>query len=422
MTASPAVVAYHVRSGITGLNVVTGALGVDPVTAAADVHFVRNPDEMAARLDALAAAGRPAVAAWSFYSTDFTRMAADLAAVRARTAAPALHVAGGVHATSEPLATLRAGFDLVAIGEGEATLVALVAALATGGDPRAVRGLGYLDGGGALHTTGTADRRPLDAFPPFNPRAGRWNAIEITRGCIYACSFCQTPFMFKARFRHRSIPDVVHWVRAMVEQGGRYVRFLTPTALSYGSQDESVDLAAVDALLGAVRAALPAGGKLYFGTFPSELRPEHVTPEAMAVLARWVDNRHLVLGGQSGSARVLAAMRRGHSVDDVERAVAVAVAAGFVPDVDLLLGLPGEDPADQALTMQLAERLTRAGARIHSHAFMPLPGTPLKDAPPAPITPAVADALERLEGRARSYGQWRQQEARAAELVQLRRR
>ncbi len=420
---APAVVAYHVRSGIVSLNVVTGALAAADDTAATDVHFVRSPNEMAATITALAAAGRPVLAAWSFYSTDFTRTAADLARLRASTpAGAALHVAGGVHATSEPAATLRAGWDLVAIGEGEATLVALVRALAAGESPRAIAGTAHLAANdGALTTTGAAPRLPLDTFPPFNARDGRWNAIEITRGCIYACSFCQTPFMFKARFRHRPVDDVVRWVRVMVEQGGRYVRFLTPTALSYGSPDERVDLAAVDALLGAVRAALPAGGKLYFGTFPSELRPEHVTPEAMAVLARWVDNRHLVLGGQSGSPRVLAAMRRGHDVAAVERAVAVAVAAGFVPDVDLLLGLPGEEPDDQALTMQLARRLTDAGARIHSHAFMPLPGTPLKDAQPAPIVPDVAAALTALEGRAATYGQWRAQTTAAAELVQLRR-
>ncbi|HUQ08153.1 MAG TPA: TIGR04013 family B12-binding domain/radical SAM domain-containing protein [Kofleriaceae bacterium] len=431
----PAVVAYHVRSGIVSLNVVTGALAAASDTADTDVHFVRNPDEMAATLTALAAAGRPALAAWSFYSTDFSRTAADLARVRAATAATVapgavLHVAGGVHATSEPAATLRAGWDLVAIGEGEATLVALVRALAAGTSPRAVAGTAHLAApafgapvsrDGELITTGAAPRLPLDTFPPFNVRDGRWNAIEITRGCIYACSFCQTPFMFKARFRHRPVDDVVRWVRVMVEQGGRYVRFLTPTALSYGSQDERVELAAIDALLGAVRAALPAGGKLYFGTFPSELRPEHVTPEAMALLARWVDNRHIVLGGQSGSTRVLAAMRRGHDVADVERAVAVAVAAGFVPDVDLLLGIPGEDADDQALTMQLARRLTDAGARIHSHAFMPLPGTPLKDAQPSPIAGDVAAALTALEGRAATYGQWRAQTSAAAELVQLRR-
>jgi B12-binding domain/radical SAM domain protein len=424
VTVRPAVVAYHVRSGIVGLNVVTGALAANADTADIDVHFVRNPDEMAATITAVAAAGHPVLAAWSFYSTDFTRTAADLAHVRANTTpTAALHVAGGVHATSEPAATLRAGWDLVALGEGESTLIALVRALAANTSPRAVAGTAHLVGesSASLVTTGNAPRLPLDTFPPFNVRDGRWNAIEITRGCIYACSFCQTPFMFKARFRHRPVDDVVRWVRIMVEQGGRYVRFLTPTAFSYGSQTEDVDLAAVESLLASVRAELPADGKLYFGTFPSELRPEHVTPEAMALLARYVDNRHIVLGGQSGSTRVLDAMRRGHDVDAVERAVAVAVAAGFTPDVDLILGMPGEEPADQLLTMQLARRLTDAGARIHNHAFMPLPGTPLKDAQPSPIAPDIAAALAALEGRAATYGKWRAQTTAATELVQLRR-
>ena len=60
----------------------------------------------------------------------------------------------------------------------------------------------------------------------------------------------------------------------------------------------------------AIRAALPAGGKLYFGTFPSELRPEHVTPEAMAVLARWVDNRHIVPQGYDDGIVVNLPQRR----------------------------------------------------------------------------------------------------------------
>jgi hypothetical protein len=71
--------------------------------------------------------------------------------------------------------------------------------------------------------------------------------------------------------------------------------------------------------------------------------------------------------------------------------------------------------------MQLARRLTDAGARIHNHAFMPLPGTPLKDAQPSPIAPDIAAALTALEGRAATYGQWRAQTAAATELVQLRR-
>jgi B12-binding domain/radical SAM domain protein len=331
-----------------------------------------------------------------------------------------VHVAGGVHATAEPHATARAGFDVVAVGEGEATFVELVAALAAGGEPRAVPGLAWLDGD-RLVAAGAARRRPLDDFPACNLRFGLWNALEITRGCVYACSFCQTPFMFKARFRHRSVDDVRRHVRAMAAGGLRYVRFVSPTALSYGSPDERVDLAAVEALLAGVRAELPAGGRIYFGTFPSEVRPEHVTPEALAVIARWCDNRSLVIGGQSGSERLLAATHRGHGVAEVIRAVEVTVAAGFRPEVDLLLGLPGETAEDRAATVALAERLAARGARLHSHAFMPLPGTPFKDAEPTPIEPDVTQALERLESRGAAYGQWRRQQVIAADLVRHRR-
>jgi hypothetical protein len=69
---------------------------------------------------------------WSFYSPDPEALAAELAAIKA--AAPgALHVAGGVHATAEPVQTLDAGWDIAAVGEGETTLLAL--ADARGGRP-----------------------------------------------------------------------------------------------------------------------------------------------------------------------------------------------------------------------------------------------------------------------------------------------
>ncbi|MCE9573271.1 MAG: TIGR04013 family B12-binding domain/radical SAM domain-containing protein, partial [Deltaproteobacteria bacterium] len=303
-------------------------------------------------------------------------------------------------------------------GEGEATFVELVLAVGAGRSPR-IRGTMWL-ADGALASGGAGERRPLDDFPATNLRHGRWNALEITRGCVYACAFCQTPFMFKARFRHRSVDDVRRHVRAMAAGGLRYVRFVTPTALSYGAEGAAPELAAVEALLAGVRAELGAAGKIYFGTFPSEVRPEHVTPEALAVIARWADNRTLVIGGQSGSERVLAATHRGHGVDEIVRAVEIALAAGFRPDVDFLLGLPGETAEDRQASMRLATALADRGARIHSHAFMPLPGTPLAGAQPTAIEPAIGLAMERLEARGAAYGQWRQQQLVAAELVRRR--
>jgi len=97
------------------------------------------------------------VVAWSFYSPDAARAAADLAWLPAHAAA-ALHVAGGVHATAEPAATVRAGFDVVIAGEGEAAFVELVAAIRAGRAPRGGPGTHWAGGSGPA-----APRRPATA-------------------------------------------------------------------------------------------------------------------------------------------------------------------------------------------------------------------------------------------------------------------
>lgn len=409
----PRVVAMHTRSGLTALNVVTAALDTDPRTEGADVVFAKSAADM---IRAIEGAEGSVVGAWSFYSPDFGAVSEDLARVRAATSR-ALHVAGGVHASAEPRATLDAGFDVVVVGEGEHTFVELVAAVAEGRGPHGLPGTAYRDAAGGLVSHGPGKRSPLDAFPAMNFRRRKMNAIEITRGCVYACSFCQTPYMFKARFRHRSVENVREHIDEMARGGSQFVRFLTPTSLSYGSEDTTPDLGAVEALLRSVREGLGSEGKIFFGTFPSEIRPEHVTDEALAILARWVDNDTLVIGGQSGSDRVLEDSRRGHTVEDVIHAVERAVRHGFRPDVDFLLGLPGETREDRELSMRLAERLVGMGARIHSHAFMPLPGTPLRDRAPETLEPEAVRAMERLEAQGWAYGQWRKQLVTAQDLL-----
>jgi hypothetical protein len=52
---------------------------------------------------------------------------------------------------------------------------------------------------------------------------------------------------------------------------------------------------------------------------------------------------------------------------------------------------------------------------------MPLPGTPLRDATPAPIDPEAALAMARMESRGAMYGQWRQQVVAADRLSRRRR-
>jgi B12-binding domain/radical SAM domain protein len=403
----PAALVVHDRKTARfAMNVLVGAVEADPRTRELPVHVARSPAAVAEAARAAVAAGRRPLVAWSFYTASFPEVAAELRAVRA--ALPdgsAVHLAGGAHASAAPAATLAAGFDLVATGEGEETLPAVLDALAAGRDPRAVPGLAWRGPGGALATSGRAPDVDLDGSPPGAPRAGRAGPIEITRGCVWACRFCRTPFQSRARFRHRSLASVVEWVRVLGEVSPKDVRFVTPSALSWGSAGAGCDLAAVEALLSAVRGA--AGSRrVIFGSFPSELRPEHVTPEALALLHRWCDNRQIILGGQSGSDRLLAAMGRGHDAATVTRAAALALEAGFRPSVDFVFGAPGETEDDRVATRAQVERLARLGARVHAHTFDPLPGTPWGAEAPGRLDEKTAALLERLAVGGRAYGDW----------------
>ena len=407
--------------GKYAFNVLAGALEASGLieSGALKLVFAKDLDTLVSEIGAAASEGAPVAACWSFYSMGFPGAAAELAAVRARVGAPFFALAGGVHASAEPGQVLDAGFDFAAVGEGERTVVEVARRLVAGERLEGIAGLATRVGG-RLERFGRAEPVVLDDFAPFAPKHDKFGAIEITRGCIYACSFCQTPFLNKARFRHRSPDNVAHYARLLREAGHRDVRFISPTSLSYGSPDESVNLVAVEELLSKVREAMGADGRIFFGTFPSEVRPEHVTPEALTLLKRFVDNDNLIIGGQSGSEAVLQSSHRGHDVESIVRAVRVAVECGFQPNVDFLLGLPGETPDDAAMTLTLMEQLIAMGARVHTHAFLPLPGTPFKNAPAAELHEPARKRLEVLTSSGRAYGQWQQQLQTSQELAKRR--
>ncbi|MBL9022531.1 MAG: TIGR04013 family B12-binding domain/radical SAM domain-containing protein [Myxococcales bacterium] len=405
---SVAVVIRDTKTAHHAMCVLTGALRADPRTEGVPLHFAEAGLDLDGAIDRALLAADTILCLWSFYSTELEEALSARAALRPRTER-VLHVAGGVHATAEPAETLAAGFELVALGEGERTIVDLVLALAEGADPRRVTGLGWLDDHGSYRSLGPGERVVLDDWPAHNARDMRFCPIEITRGCVYACRFCQTPYVFKARFRHRSVENVRAHVRAMRAAGLPYVRFLSPTSLSYGATGTEVSLDAIEALLAGVREEAGPETKIFFGTFPSEVRPEHVTDDALRVMKRYVNNDNIVIGGQSGSERVLASSLRGHDVADVVRAVKTAAKWGFRPNVDMLFGLPGEEEEDRDATRRLMQELVDLGGRVHSHTFLPLPGTPLASAPGGTVDGAIARDLELYEARGRSYGSWRTQ-------------
>ncbi|MEV8515481.1 TIGR04013 family B12-binding domain/radical SAM domain-containing protein [Dactylosporangium sp. NPDC051484] len=408
------VLVLRYRKAVTyGFHVLLGALEEHETATSYEVVFAETPEATITEIEAGLNRAKRVLVLWSFYSPDAEALAAELTTIKA--AAPgALHIAGGVHATAEPVQTLDAGWDVAAIGEGETTLLKLVDA---GGDPTGVTGLAYRDAAGQVVKTGRPERLPLDTFRGFSLRWHRFNALEITRGCAFSCRFCQTPFMFSARFRHRSVENVRWHVDQMREHGLRDVRFITPTALSYGSQDESPNLAAVEELLATCKEGIGPNGRVFFGSFPSEIRPEHVSREALRLVKKYCSNNNIIVGAQSGSDRVLDAAKRGHGVEEVKRAARLGVEEGFRINVDMIFGMPGEDQDDVNASLSLARELAELGARIHAHTFMPLPGTPWRDAPPGDVDPETIRAVDRLSQQGALYGHWQRQREHAARLA-----
>jgi radical SAM superfamily enzyme YgiQ (UPF0313 family) len=204
-------------------------------------------------------------------------------------------------------------------------------------------------------------------------------------------------------------------VEALHATGRDDIRFVSPNAFSYGSVDgRTVNLAALEELFRSTREIIGPGGRLFVGSFPSEVRPEQVTPETLALLQRYTANDNIVIGAQSGSQPILDACRRGHTVDDILRAVRMTLKAGFKAYVDFIFGLPGETEDDVRCTLDMITMLAGLGAQIHAHTFMPLPQTAFAAQPPGRVSRTARSLLHRLTFAGSVFGGWQQQERIAA--------
>jgi B12-binding domain/radical SAM domain protein len=396
----PALAFVTNRRNLNSIAALTGALEADSRTGTLPLHFLWQDERLISRLGTLAGQADLLVVALSFATADLGDAVALLADLRT-VHPPPFVVAGGPHPSARPAEVLQLGADAVVIGEGEEALPALLARLLAGESPAGLPGVATLDADGGLLQGPRPRPVDLDAYPPVGVAHRRFGPIEITRGCPCACAFCQTSFLFGGKMRHRSVESVVTWVQRAMERGYSYVRFVTPNAFAYQSPDNghTVHLDAIERLLRQM-AALVGQERVYFGTFPSEVGPETVTPEAVALVRRYCGNDNLIFGAQTGSDRLLRSLRRQHTVADVYRAA--------------------EEAQDVVATLRLMEDLVAMGAVLHTHTFMPLPGTPLENAPPGRVNPALHPLLDRLASQGHQIGQWRKQEEIARRQVRPR--
>ncbi len=385
------------------------------------IEFFSHPEEEFFRVNFTNAVGSPEsvpILAYSFATPMWKNVAEEWQLLRARYsgAKRIIILAGGPHPTGAVKHVLRRGADFVCVGEGEFSIVEFVRFLRTGNVKHIPENIYYYKQGKLSKGTARLSGCWETLFPfPRNPY--RFGPIEITRGCPFKCKYCETPLIKGARVRHKKLDVILEAVNFMVKHNRADIRFITPNALGYGSKNgREPDTASLYALLNNIRELLPSSGRIFFGSFPSEVRPEFVTRDTVRIMKEFCNNKQVVVGAQSGSQRMLDIMNRGHTVEDVINACQILLENNFRPSVDFIFGLPHEQPEDAIQSLNLIKTLIEMGARIHAHTFMPLPGSKWAGKKTKPIPDFVKRFLESLIADGKLFGQWMHQERIGREL------
>ena len=221
----------------------------------------------------------------------------------------------------------------------------------------------------------------FDAIPPARVEGGS-AFVSIMEGCSKYCSFCVVPYT-RGEEVSRPLDDVLTEIAGLAAQGVKEVTLLGQNVNAWRGElvragGEEGDFAF---LLECV-AEIPGIERLRFTTsHPREMTQRLI--DCYATIPKLVSQLHLPV--QSGSDRVLAAMKRGYSVLEFKSVVRKlrAVRPDLALTSDFILGFPGETEADFEKTMKLIDEVGFDGS--FSFVYSARPGTPASDlADPVP--------------------------------------
>ena len=236
----------------------------------------------------------------------------------------------------------------------------------------------------------------FDHLPP--PRVDRASAfVSIMEGCSKYCSFCVVPYT-RGEEVSRPFDDVLTELADLALSGVKELTLLGQNVNAYRGPMASGEVADLATLL-EYAADIPGIERLRYTTsHPKEMTPRLI--DAYATIEKLVSHLHLPV--QSGSDRVLAAMKRGYTA--IEYKSTVRKLRARRPELsltsDFIVGFPGETDDDFEKTLRLVEDVAFDGA--FSFAYSPRPGTPaadLGDQVPAGVKQARLARLQALLDR-----------------------
>ena len=228
--------------------------------------------------------------------------------------------------------------------------------------------------------------------------------LQISQGCNCRCSYCIVPST-RGREQSRDPVELAAEVEALAADGVREVTLLGQNVNSYGRDLPRERKTSFAELLGRIDAVDGIERIRYTSPHPKDMREDVI--RAHAELPALCEHIHLPL--QSGSSRILKAMRR--TYDRRRYLDRVALIREHVPDcaltTDVIVGFPGETEVDFAETLELVEEVAYDGA--FTFVFSPRRGTEaamLGDQVPHPVKRERMERLvEAVQRRARERAQ-----------------
>jgi tRNA-2-methylthio-N6-dimethylallyladenosine synthase len=216
--------------------------------------------------------------------------------------------------------------------------------------------------------------------------------VQVMSGCTNFCSYCIVPYV-RGPERSRPARAIVADVTALAAEGVREVTLLGQNVNAYGRDlPADADTPGFADLLRLLDGVPGLERTRFMTSHPKDLSDQLI--DAVAGLPSVCEHVHLPV--QSGSDRVLAAMRRGYTAQRyADRVVALRRA---VPDValttDIIVGFPGETEADFAATVALAEEVVFDAA--FTFVYSPRAGTAAADLPQQVGEDEKRDRVRRL--------------------------
>ena len=248
----------------------------------------------------------------------------------------------------------------------------------------------WLGAGGegvARGSFGTGEERAFAAGLPMR-RERRFQAwVQVSMGCNSVCSYCIVPAV-RGRETSRRPGEILAEVQRLAEEGVREVTLLGQNVNSYGRDVGSSFaelLRAVDSVPGIERVR-------FTSPHPKDFRRDVIATMAECVAV--CEHAHLPL--QSGSSRVLKAMRRTYSRERYLRLAGELRAA--IPDLalttDIIIGFPGETEEEFCETLEVVEEVGFDGA--FTFVYSPRAGTEAAAMPDQVPDDVKRERIERL--------------------------